>query len=78
MAIIKIPAENTTLTDARDVAAFLESRGIEYERWMPNRELAPDASAEDVLAAYADQVERDHAALAKAVKVGVLPAETGV
>jgi uncharacterized protein (DUF2252 family) len=28
--------------------------------------------------AYADQVERDHAALAKAVKVGVLPAETGV
>jgi uncharacterized protein (DUF2252 family) len=28
--------------------------------------------------AYADQVERDHEALAKAVKAGILPAETGV
>ena len=57
MAIIRIPAEDTTLTDARDVAAFLEARGIEYQGWMPNRELAPDASAADVLAAYAEQVE---------------------
>ena len=57
MAIIKIPAENTTLTDARDVTAFLEARGIQYERWTPNRELAPDASAADVLTAYGEQVE---------------------
>jgi 1,2-dihydroxy-3-keto-5-methylthiopentene dioxygenase len=57
MAIIKIPAENTTLTDARDVAAFLEARGIQYERWTPNCELAPDASAADVLIAYGEQVE---------------------
>jgi hypothetical protein len=28
--------------------------------------------------AYADQVEQDHAALAKAIKAGLLPAETGV
>ncbi|HET7219391.1 MAG TPA: cupin domain-containing protein [Vicinamibacterales bacterium] len=56
MAIIKIPSENTTLTDSRDVAAFLEARGIDYERWTPNRELAPGATADEVLAAYADQV----------------------
>ena len=57
MAVVKIPAEQTTLTDPRDVAAFLEGRGIEYEHWTPNRELPPGASAEEVLAAYREQVD---------------------
>ena len=56
MAVVKIPAEETTLTDPRDVTAFLETRGIEYEQWTPNRELPEDASAEDVLAAYSEQI----------------------
>lgn len=57
MAIVKIPAEKTTLTDPRDVAAFLEARGIEYERWTPGSPLRADATAEEVLAAYAPYVE---------------------
>ena len=57
MAVVKIPAEETTLTDPRDVAAFLEGRGIEYQKWTPNRELPPGASAEEVLAAYREQVD---------------------
>jgi 1,2-dihydroxy-3-keto-5-methylthiopentene dioxygenase len=56
MAVVKIPATQTTLTEERDVAAFLEARGIEYARWTPNRDLPPDASADEVLAAYAEQV----------------------
>lgn len=56
MAVVKIPAEQATLTDPRDVAAFLEARGIEYQQWTPDRELPPDASPDEVLAAYADQV----------------------
>jgi 1,2-dihydroxy-3-keto-5-methylthiopentene dioxygenase len=56
MAVVKIPADQTTLTGDREVTAFLAARGIDYERWTPNRELPPDASADDVLAAYADQV----------------------
>jgi 1,2-dihydroxy-3-keto-5-methylthiopentene dioxygenase len=57
MAVIKIAAEQTTLTDPRDVAAFLEGRGIEYQQWTPNRDLPPGASAEEVLAAYREQVD---------------------
>ena len=56
MAVVKIPAQQTTLTDEREVTAFLAARGIEYERWAPNRELPAEASAEEVLAAYAEQV----------------------
>jgi 1,2-dihydroxy-3-keto-5-methylthiopentene dioxygenase len=57
MAAIKIPAEQVTLTDQRDVTTFLAVRGIDYERWTPSHELPPDASAEAVLAAYAYQIE---------------------
>ncbi len=57
MAAIKIPAENKTLTDRQEVTAFLAARGIEYERWTPSRDLGPDASAEEVLDAYAQQVD---------------------
>jgi 1,2-dihydroxy-3-keto-5-methylthiopentene dioxygenase len=57
MAVVKIPAENTTLTDANEVTAFLEARGIEYQRWTPNRDLPPDASADEVLNAYSDHVD---------------------
>ncbi|HEY7500045.1 MAG TPA: cupin domain-containing protein [Vicinamibacterales bacterium] len=56
MAAIKIPAEDLTLTSDADVTAFLASRGIEYERWTPSRELPSDATADDVLDAYAPQI----------------------
>ena len=57
MAVVKIPAEQVTLTDQRDVTTFLAVRGIEYERWAPSRHVDADASAEELLAAYAYQIE---------------------
>ena len=57
MAVVKIPAEQVTLTDQRDVTTFLAVRGIDYERWVPSRQVAADASAEEVIAAYAYQIE---------------------
>jgi 1,2-dihydroxy-3-keto-5-methylthiopentene dioxygenase len=56
MAAVKIPADNVTLTDAREVTRYLAERGIEYERWTPDRELPQDASAETVLDAYDRQI----------------------
>jgi hypothetical protein len=56
MAVVKIPAEQTTLTDPREVTAFLAAKGIEYEKWTPSRELPPGASADEVLEAYGEQV----------------------
>lgn len=56
MAVVKIPSDNITLTDTQDVTTFLAVRGIEYERWTPSRELPGDATADEVLEAYAEQV----------------------
>ena len=57
MAVVKIPADNITLTDTQDVATFLAVRGIECERWTPSRELSADAPADAVLDAYSHQIE---------------------
>jgi len=56
MAIVRIPSENTTLTETDDVRAFLAQRGIDFEQWVPDRPIAADAAAEDVLAAYGQAV----------------------
>jgi 1,2-dihydroxy-3-keto-5-methylthiopentene dioxygenase len=57
MAVIKIPADNVTLTDAQDVTTFLAVRGIEYERWTPSREVDAGAPPQEILDAYSAQIE---------------------
>jgi 1,2-dihydroxy-3-keto-5-methylthiopentene dioxygenase len=58
MATLQIPDENRTLADAREVAEYLSGIGITYERWEASAPLPADASAEEILAAYATEVER--------------------
>ena len=65
MAIVKIPprpgsgqaADQRTLRERTEVAAFLAGYGIEYERWIPEHPVAADAPADAVLAAYAREID---------------------
>jgi 1,2-dihydroxy-3-keto-5-methylthiopentene dioxygenase len=58
MALVTIPEENRTIQDLEEITRYLASIRIAYERWQTACELAADASAEDILAAYADDIER--------------------
>lgn len=58
MASVRIPDEQRELTDAEEIRAFLARYGITYERWDVAGRVGPDASQEEILAAYADEVER--------------------
>jgi 1,2-dihydroxy-3-keto-5-methylthiopentene dioxygenase len=57
MAVIKIPAADTILTDHQTVEAFLATHGIEHKRWAPDRPLGTDAPPDAVLAAYAREID---------------------
>ena len=57
MAVIRIPAENTTIGEAGEVRAFLASNGIDYERWTARHPVDANADADAVLAAYAPEIE---------------------
>ena len=56
MAVITVAATGASLTDFAAVAEFLARYHIDYERWTPDRPLAADNTGDDVLAAYAPEV----------------------
>jgi 1,2-dihydroxy-3-keto-5-methylthiopentene dioxygenase len=58
VAIVSIPDEGRTLTDADAVTAYLAGIGIQHERWGASQPLGPDATSEQVLAAYARDIDR--------------------
>lgn len=58
MATVRIPDENRTLGDPQAITQYLASIGINYERWEPSHPVAPDAAPEEILAAYAPEIEK--------------------
>lgn len=58
MATLHIPEENRTLSEFGEVRDHLASIGIAYERWEPAHQVAPNAPAAEILAAYAPEIER--------------------
>ncbi len=58
MAVLRIPDENRSLREHDEVRDYLAGIGIDYERWESPADLPEDASAEQVLSAYSDQVEK--------------------
>lgn len=58
MAVISVPRQNRRVEGFEAVAAFLASHGIDHERWTPAHPLPPSASADEVLAAYAPEIEK--------------------
>ena len=57
MALIRLPAENTTLTEFEGVRSFLAAHGIDYEKWTPERPVGADATSEAILGAYGREIE---------------------
>jgi 1,2-dihydroxy-3-keto-5-methylthiopentene dioxygenase len=58
MAIVRIPDEDRTLTDAGEVTAYLAGIGIDYENWEPAQPLPAEATNDEILAAYDADVEK--------------------
>jgi 1,2-dihydroxy-3-keto-5-methylthiopentene dioxygenase len=58
MAVVRIPTENRRVEDPEQVKQELSAIGIEWERWNPAHDVPADAPAEDILSAYASEIER--------------------
>lgn len=58
MATVRFPDEDRTLTAFEEVKRHLAGIGIDYERWNPSRPVRADAPAEEILAAYAPEIDR--------------------
>ncbi|MCF7785029.1 MAG: cupin domain-containing protein [Prosthecobacter sp.] len=57
MAYLRIPAADRVIDDADSIRSFLLPHGIHYDRWQVAGRIDRDASQEEILAAYAPEVE---------------------
>jgi 1,2-dihydroxy-3-keto-5-methylthiopentene dioxygenase len=57
MAIIRIPDQNRTLREVTEITPYLASIQIDYEQWEAKQPVAPDAPPEEILAAYAAEIQ---------------------
>jgi 1,2-dihydroxy-3-keto-5-methylthiopentene dioxygenase len=58
VAVVRIQEENRSLREPDQIRDFLAGIGIDYERWEPAAETPPDASAEQILRAFAGQIDQ--------------------
>jgi 1,2-dihydroxy-3-keto-5-methylthiopentene dioxygenase len=58
MASIRIQDENRQITDVQEIRNFLEPFGIWYEKWDVAGRIGPEATNEEILTAYAPEIER--------------------
>ena len=58
MARINIPDQNRDITDQQEMVEFLKPYGIDYENWDVEGRIGPEATSEQILAAYAPEIER--------------------
>jgi 1,2-dihydroxy-3-keto-5-methylthiopentene dioxygenase len=56
MAVLRFPSEDRTIATESEICSELAALGIDYERWSLDR-VGGDASAGEVLAAYADEID---------------------
>ena len=57
MAVVSIPDKNLTLTETTEIIDYLASINIDYEQLESQPRISPDASADEILAAYSPEIE---------------------
>ncbi|TWT43702.1 Acireductone dioxygenase [Phycisphaerae bacterium RAS1] len=57
MATICVPKEARTIHGQAEISAFLAPFGMTYQRWPLEDRVDPDATADDILAAYSLEIE---------------------
>lgn len=57
MALVTIPDEDRRLDDCKEIAAYLAGCGIDYEQWMPAHSVGADSPPEEILRAYAREID---------------------
>ena len=58
MANIRIQDENRQISDVQEIRDFLKPFGIWYEKWDVEGRIGADAENEEILEAYAPEIER--------------------
>jgi len=80
MAVVNIPAKSVTVRDRVEIAKYLATIGIDYERWEGIKEVPADAADAEILEAYAEEIEglKTKGGYVTADVINVVPATPGL
>jgi 1,2-dihydroxy-3-keto-5-methylthiopentene dioxygenase len=80
MAIVDVPKKGLRFTEVGDIAEYLGSIGIDYARWNSIKQVSADASDEEILAAYADEIEllKEKGGYVTADVINIVPTTPGL
>ena len=80
MARIRVQDENREITDHQEIRDFLKPFGITYEKWEVEGRVGSEATNEEILNAYAPEIERlkEQGGFATADVINVTPETPGL
>jgi 1,2-dihydroxy-3-keto-5-methylthiopentene dioxygenase len=80
MAIVDIPKEKVRLTDNDEVKAYLSGIGIDYERWENLKQVSADATDQEILDAYSDEIDllKERGGYVTADVINIVPTTPGL
>ncbi|MEJ7849677.1 MAG: cupin domain-containing protein [Pyrinomonadaceae bacterium] len=58
MAVVSVPDKNLTLRDKEEIVSYLAGIGIDYEHWGNLKQISADASDDEILAGYSDEIDK--------------------
>ncbi len=58
MVVVSVPDRNIKIEDAEEARKYLKNIGITYEKWKTDRPVNSNSGSDDILEAYAEEIER--------------------
>jgi 1,2-dihydroxy-3-keto-5-methylthiopentene dioxygenase len=80
MAIVDVPKKGLRITEASEVAEYLGSIGIDHARWDNLKQVSADATDQEILDGYAEEVEllKEKGGYVTADVINIVPTTPGL
>ena len=80
MAIVDVPKKDLRLSDAVEIANYLTGIGIDYAKWENLKQVSEDASDQEILDGYSDEIEmlKEKGGYVTADVINIVPTTPGL
>ena len=80
MAVVDVPNRNLRMTDAREIKSFLSVIGIDYAKWENLKRVSEDATDQEILDGYSDEIEvlKERGGYVVADVINIVPTTPGL
>ena len=80
MAIVDVSTRELRLTNAEEITAYLNGIGIDYAKWANLKQVSEDASDQEILDGYADEIEilKEKGGYVTADVINIVPTTPGL